>query len=70
MRQLAIAVLLACMLSATVRAGEVPSTGAAAPQPSSSAGVTGEIPTSGTPASCSDSTTILTMILTLISIVR
>jgi hypothetical protein len=70
MRQLAIAVLLACMLSGTARAGEVPSTGAVGSQPSSSAGVTGEIRTSGTPAPCGDSTSVLTIILTLISIVR
>lgn len=73
MRQLAIAVLLACMLSGTARAGEVPSTGVVAPQPSSSAGVTGatgaaaagEIHSTG-----GDSTTVLTIILTFISIVR
>jgi hypothetical protein len=80
MRHLAIAVLLACMLSGTARAGEIPSTGVTAPQPSSSAGVTGEIPTTGTPAPVGitgeihstgdDSTTVLTIILTLISIVR
>lgn len=67
MRQLAIAVLLACMLSGTARAGEVPSTGVVAPQPSSSAGAAAavEIPTTG-----GDSTTVLTIILTFISIVR
>jgi hypothetical protein len=65
MRQLAIAVLLACMLSGTVRAGEVPSTGVVAPQPSSSAGVAGKIPTTG-----GDSTTVLAIVLTLISSVR
>ena len=67
MRQLAIAVLLACMLSGTARAGEVPSTGVVAPQPSSSAAAaaTGEIPTTD-----GDSTTVLTIILTFISIVR
>ena len=84
MRHLAIAVLLACMLSGTARAGEIPSTGVAAPQPSSSAGVTGEIPTTGTPvvitgeihttgeihSTGGDSTTVLAIVLTLISSVR
>jgi len=84
MRLLAIAVLLACMLSGTARAGEIPSTGVVAPQPSSSAGVIGEIPTAGTPAPVvitgeihttgatapQDSNMVLTIILTLISSVR
>ena len=69
MRHLAIALLLACMFSATARAGEVPSTGVVAPQPSSPVGVTREIPTTGETAA-QDSTAILTIILTLISIVR
>ena len=71
MRHLAIAVLLACMLSGTARAGEVPSTGVVAPQPSSSAGVTGEIHTTGEiPSTGGDPTTVLGIILTLISSVR
>jgi hypothetical protein len=77
MKLLATAVLMACMLSATARAGEVPSTGGAAPQPSSSTGLTGEIPTGGTPGitgeilgTGGDSTAVLTIILTLISTVR
>jgi hypothetical protein len=81
MRHFAIAVLLACMLLGTARAGEIPSTGVVAPQPSSSTAVTGEIPTTGTPAPVvttgeihstggTESTTVLTIILTLISIVR
>ena len=68
MRHLAIAVLLACMLSGTARAGEVPSTGVVAPQPPSSIVATGEIHTTKTEPQ--DSTTVLTMILTLLSIVR
>lgn len=68
MRHLAIAVLLACMLSGTARAGEVPSTGVVAPQPPSSIVVTGEIPTSGK-TEHQESTTVLTIILTLLSIV-
>ena len=78
MRHLAIGVLLACMLSGTVRAGEIPSTGMAAPQPSSSTGAAaaGEIPTTGEtltgemPSTGGDSTAVLTIILTLISIAR
>ena len=69
MRHLAIALLLACMFSGTARAGEVPSTGVVGPQPSSSVGVTSEIPTTGE-TTAQDSTTILTIILTLISSVR
>lgn len=76
MRHLAIGVLLACMLSGTARAGEIPSTGMAAPQPSSSAGITGKIHTTGEAvageihSTGGDSTTVLTIILTLISSVR
>lgn len=76
MRRLAIGILLACMLSGTARAGEIPSTGVVAPQPSSSAVVTGEIHTTGAAAAGEihstggDSITVLTTILTLISIVR
>jgi hypothetical protein len=76
MRHLAIGVLLACMLSGTARAGEIPSTGVVAPQPSSSAGVTGEIPTTVEAvageihSTGGDSTTVLTIVLTLLSIVR
>ena len=74
MRQLAIAVLLACMLSGTARAGEVPSTGAVAPQPPPPGSVltTGEIHTTEAWAGEMPSTggeTVLTVILTLISIV-
>jgi hypothetical protein len=75
MRHLAIALLLACMLSGTTRAGEVPSTGVVAPQPSGSVVTTGEIHTTDAlageiPTTDGDSTTVLTIILTLISIVR
>ena len=58
MRHLALAVLLAGMLSGTARAGEIPSTGLAAPPPPISAVTTCEIHP------------VLTMILTLITIVR
>ena len=69
MRHLAIAALLACMLLGTARAGEVPSTGVVAPNPgeihTTRVATTGELPTTdGT-----ESTTVLTIILTLISIV-
>ena len=69
MRHLAIAVLLACMLSGTARAGEVPSTGVVAPQPPSSIMVTGEIPTTTGKPEPQESTTLLTIILTLLNIV-
>ena len=46
MRHLALAVLLACMLSGTARAGEIPSTGVVPPPPPSTVTTTGEIPTS------------------------
>ena len=68
MRHLALAVLLACMLSGTARAGEIPSTGMVPPPPPTVT-IPGEIPTS-------DATTpqapdiLLTIILTLISLGR
>ena len=77
MKLLAIAVLLACMLSGTARAGEVPSTGAVAPPTGGGIHSTGaEIPTTGETvtgeisSTSGDSTTVLTIILTLISIAR
>lgn len=69
MRHLAIAVLLACMLSGTARAGEIPSTGVATPPPPNTLMATGEIPTSDTPAPQASSM-FLTIILTFISIGR
>ena len=47
MRRLALAISLACVLSGMVRAGEIPSTGATAPQPSSPVVIPGEIHTTG-----------------------
>ena len=44
MRRLAIAIALACVVSGVARAGEIHSTGAAAPS------TPGEIPTTGAPA--------------------
>lgn len=46
MRRLALAVVLACVLSGTSTAGEIPTTGVPAPQTSSSVVTTGEIPSS------------------------
>jgi len=62
MRRLALAIALACALSGAVRAGEVPSTGAPAPQPSSPVVTAG-----GTAPEASNS--VLTIILTLLGIV-
>jgi len=70
MRRLALAVTLACVLSGVARAGEIHSTGAVAPQPSGSSIVTtGEIPINGA-ATQQASSTVLSIILTLIDIVR
>jgi hypothetical protein len=69
MRNLALAVVLACVFSGTVWAGEIPTTGAPAPQTSSSVVATGEIPSTGVPAT-EVSSTVLTIILTIFSIVR
>jgi hypothetical protein len=78
MRRLALAIALACVLSSVARAGEIPSTGAVA-SPTPITMTTGEIPTTGvmiaeeihsTGAIASeDSSTVLTIILTLITIV-
>lgn len=72
MRHLALAIALACVLSGTARAGEIPSTGAVAlPGENHSAGVSmpGEIPTNGVIGETHATGTALTIILTLISIV-
>lgn len=76
MRRLAIAMALACVLSGAARAGEIPSTGATAPRPpctvpatgTTGATAPGEIltPCATTPQ---ESSTVLTIILTLISII-
>jgi hypothetical protein len=81
MRHLALAIALTCLLSGVARAGEIPSTGATAPQPPSSAVTTseihttgefdstdGEIPTTGTTAP-EASNSALTIILALLGIV-
>lgn len=69
MRHLALAVLLACMLSGTARAGEVPSTGVAAPPPPPTVTTCGEVPSTGA-TEPQASSTFLTIIVTFISIVR
>ena len=80
MRRLALAIALACTLSGAARAGEIHTTGAVAtPTPGGNhgaAGLAGEIPTTGVvttgemPSTGGDSTTVLTIILTLIGSVR
>ncbi len=69
MRYLALALVLACVLSGTALAGEIPTTGATAPPPPSSVVTPGEIPTTGAIAPQASSTA-LTIILTLLGIVR
>ena len=68
MRRLALAIALACALSGVVRAGEVPSTGATAPQQSSPVVTAGEISSTGAPAP-ETSSSVLTIVLTLLGIV-
>jgi hypothetical protein len=84
MRHLALALVLACVLSGTAAAGEIPTTGAPAPHGSSSLAMTGEIPsgdrTGEIPTSdrtgeipSSDATapdTLLTIIVSLLTIGR
>jgi hypothetical protein len=66
MRRLALAVALACVLSGASRAGEIHSTGAVAPPTPSP--TPAEIHTTDA-TETDDSTTVLTIILTFISIV-
>jgi hypothetical protein len=80
MRRLALAIALACVLSGMAHAGEIHSTGAVAPPTpgeihTTGAAASGEISTTGeavageVPSTGGESTTVLTIILTLISIV-
>ncbi len=73
MRRLMLATALACVLSATAIAGEIPTTGAPAPGEIPTTGVTvaGEIPTTGAPVAppSSSNSMVVNAILTLISIV-
>jgi hypothetical protein len=69
MRHLALALVLACMLSGTAAAGEIPTTGAPAPHASSSVVTPCEIPTPDATAP-DTSSTLLTIIVTLLTIGR
>jgi len=69
MRHLALAVILACVLSGVARAGEIPTSDRPQPTGSSSLVAPGEIPTGDAPAPQASST-VLTIILTLITIGR
>lgn len=70
MRHLALALVLACVLAGTARAGEIHPTGAVAtPPPPTPLAITGEIPTTEETAP-EESSTVLTIILTLIIYVR
>ena len=69
MRHVALAVLMACVLLGTARAGEIPSTGVMSPPPPSTAITTGEIPSTGATAPQASSI-LATIILKLISIGR
>lgn len=70
MRHLALALVLACVLAAPARAGEIHPTGAVAPPPPPiPLTITGDVPTTGATAP-EESSTVLTIILTLFSIVR
>jgi hypothetical protein len=68
MRRLALAIALACVLSGVARAGEIPTTGAVAQPTPSPVTAAGEIHSTGATAP-EDSSTLLTIILTVISIV-
>ena len=78
MRHFGLALVLACVLAGTALAGEIPTSGATAPQPPPPGSVvtTGEMPTNGemrageVPSTGGDSTTVLAIILALISSVR
>ena len=77
MRRLALAIAMTCVLSSVVCAGEIHSTGAVGEIPTSGAPAPGEIPSTGvstigeiqTTGAPQESSTALTIILTLISIV-
>lgn len=69
MKRLALIGVLTCVLSGVARAGEIPSTGATAPQPPPSVTTTGEVPSTGA-TTPEPSSTVLTIILTIIRIVR
>lgn len=69
MKRFALAIALACVLSGTALAGDIPSTGAPAPGDIPSTGAAsparvGDIPSTGAPSP------IVTVILTILSLVR
>ena len=66
MRRLALAIALACVISGMAHAGEIHTTGAVATPTPSPLTIAGEVPSTGG----TDSITVLTIILTLISSVR
>lgn len=80
MRRLALAITLACVLSAVTRAGEIPSTGVVAPSAPNTLTITGEIHSTGSAiageihttgaTAPQPSSTLLTIILTFINIGR
>ena len=69
MRHLALAVILACVLSGTAWAGEIPSGDRTLPPPPPKVMTTTEVPSTGTTAP-QVSSTLLALILTLFSIGR
>jgi hypothetical protein len=69
MRHFALALVLACMLSGTVSAGEIPSTGVVTPPTRFRVTVAGLVPSSGA-AGSQELTTVVTIFLTLLSTVR
>ena len=69
MKRLALAIVLACALSGVVQAGEIHTTGAVAPPPPQPLTAAEEIHTTAATAP-EEPSTLLTIILTLIDIVR
>ncbi|MGH9930185.1 MAG: hypothetical protein ACREA9_13315 [Pyrinomonadaceae bacterium] len=71
MKRFVMAVALACVLSGTALAGNIPTGGA--PSPSGDTAIAGNIPTSGAPSLGGETQTpsaIATIILTILSIIR
>jgi hypothetical protein len=69
MKHLALAVILACVLSGVARAGEIPTSDRTGPNGAGSLVTPGEIPSGDAPAPQASSA-LLTIILTLITIGR
>lgn len=70
MRHFAVALVLACVISGTVSAGEIPTTGAPAPAPPSPVVTTGAFAPGEVPSTGGTATQVLAILLTLIRIVR